>query len=93
MDVAEGEEEEIKIFKFNWIAEDESQATTINMIHGWPLTRPSGAGLGVWNMLLCKAMITGLWSGVRPSCGAIKQIHCLDKNETINFYGDGSVDV
>lgn len=27
------------------------------------------------------------------SCGAIKQIHCLDKNETINFYDDYSVDV
>lgn len=84
--------EEIKIFKFQLLAEDESQAT-INMIHGLrshvhlPLVFRSGD----LEYVVMRGNVR-VPSTLQSSCGAIKQIHCLDKNETINFY-DGSVDV
>lgn len=98
----------LKYLNSSWsFVEDESQAT-INMIHWGRATGRTGfrgwlAGLttchrrwgflGTHDGVLEYVVMQGNVRVAIHSCGAIKQIHCLDKNETINFYDDYSVDV
>lgn len=70
---------------WSWRTKSRDTIKMIQLCHITGLARSfvGGHDFGwLWSMLLCKAK----FAYTSVVCGAIKQIHCLDKNETINFY-------